>query len=67
MMLMMGVLAGVKHIRQLSVIRHDSVIRKLFNWDKFPDNITFGRFFELFSHKHCNELHEAEQITRQKV
>ncbi len=35
MMLMMGVLAGVKHISNLYVIRHDSVIRKLFNWDKF--------------------------------
>jgi hypothetical protein len=46
MMLMMLVLAGVKHISHLSIIRHDSVIRKLFNWDKFPDNRTFGRVFE---------------------
>jgi hypothetical protein len=67
MMLMMGVLAGVKHISNLCVIRHDSVIRKLFNWDKFPDNRTFGRVFELFNQKHCNELHEAEQIIREKV
>jgi len=43
------------------------VIRKLFNWEKFPDNRTFGRLFELFNHKHCNELHEVEAITRQKV
>ena len=67
MMLMMGVLAGIKHISHLSIIRNDSVIRKLFDWEKFPDNRTFGRLFELFNHKHCNELHEAEQITRKKV
>lgn len=66
-MLMMGVLAGVKHISHLSILRHDSVIRKRFNWDKFPDNRTFGRIFELFNHKHCNELHEVEKITREKV
>jgi len=67
MMLMMGVLAGIKHISHLAILRHDSVIRKLFNWDKFPDNRTFGRLFELFNHKHCNELHQAEQIAREKV
>jgi hypothetical protein len=43
------------------------VIRKLFNWEKFPDNRTFGRLFELFNHKHCHELHQAEQIAREKV
>jgi hypothetical protein len=44
---MMGVLAGIKHISHFAILRHDSVIRKLFNWDKFPDNRT---------QKHCNEL-----------
>lgn len=67
MMLMMGVLAGIKHISHLAILRHDSVIRKLFNWEKFPDNRTFGRIFELFNHKHCNELHQAEQQAREKV
>ncbi len=67
MMLMMGVLAGIKHISHLAVLRNDSVMRKLFNWDKFPDPRTFGRVFELFNHKHCNELHQAEQIAREKV
>jgi hypothetical protein len=67
MMLMMGVLAGIKHISHLNILRHDSVIRKLFDWKKFPDNRTFGRVFELFNHKHCHELHEVETITRQKV
>jgi len=28
---------------------------------------TFSRIFALFNHKHCNELHEAETIIRQKV
>ncbi len=64
MMLMMGVLAGIKHISHLEILRTDSVIRKLFSWEKFPDNRTFGRLFELFNHKHCNELHKAEQIAQ---
>lgn len=66
-MLMMGAFAGIKHISHLVVLRNDSVIRKLFNWETFPNSRTFGRIFELFNHKHCNELHEAEQITREKV
>ena len=67
MMLMMGVLAFITHISHLAVLRNDSVMRKLFNWEKFPDLRTFGRVFELFNHKYCNELHEAEQIAREKV
>jgi hypothetical protein len=67
MMLMMGVFAGIKHISHLSILRHDSVIRKLFNWEKFPDNRTFGRIFELFNQKHCHELHEVETLARGKV
>jgi len=39
MMLMMGVLAGIKHVSHLAILRHDSVLRKLFDWEKFPDNI----------------------------
>jgi hypothetical protein len=67
MMLIMGVLAGIKHLSHVVILRHDSVIRKLFNWEKFPDNRTFGRIVELFSHKSCNELHQVETITREKV
>lgn len=67
MMLMMGVLAGIKHISHLSILRHDSVIRKLFDWEKLKEYRTFGRVFELFNHKHCHELHEVETITRQKI
>jgi hypothetical protein len=67
MMLMMGVLSGAKHISDLIILRNDAVIRKLFNWDKFPDQRTFGRLFKLFTHKHCNELHKAENLAREKV
>ena len=56
MILMMGVLAGIKHISNLDILRHDTVICKLFNWNRFPDNRTFGRLFKLFNHKHCNEF-----------
>jgi len=67
MILMMGVLAGAKHMSHLAIMRTDSVICKLFKWDKFPDNRTFGRIFKLFNQKHCHELHEVEALTRQKV
>jgi hypothetical protein len=67
MILMMGVLVGAKHISHLSILRNDFVIRKLFNWDKFPDNRTFGRLFELFNQKHCHELYEVETQVREKV
>lgn len=67
MMLMMGVLSGAKHISNLIILANDLVICKLFNWDKFPDKRTFGRFFALFNQKHCHELHEVETITREKV
>jgi len=67
MMLMMGVLAGIKHVSHLAILRHDSVLRKLFDWEKFPDNRTFGRILELFNQKHCHELHEVETLAREKV
>jgi len=67
MILIMGALGGIKHISHLSILRCDSVIRKLFGWAKFPDNRTFSRIFALFNHKYCNELHEAETIIRPKV
>ena len=61
MRLMMGGIKGIKHISHIATLRHDSVIRKLFSLEKFPDNRTFGRILELFNHKHCYELHQAEQ------
>ena len=67
MMLMMGGIKGIKHMSHITMSQNDSVIRKLFNWEKFPDNRTFGRLFELFNQSPSNELHEAEQITREKV
>ena len=67
MMLMMGVLAGAKHMSHLAIIRSDPVIRKLFYWDKFPEDRTFGRIFKLFNQRHCSELYEAEDETRKKV
>ena len=67
MMLMLGVLSGAKHMSHLAIIRSDTVLRKLFKWDKFPDNRTLGRIFRLFSQKNCSELHEVEDVTRKKV
>lgn len=67
MILIMGSLGGIKHIANISILRHDSVIRKIFNWAKFPVDRTIGRIFALFDYKHCNELHEVETIIRQKV
>ena len=66
-MLVFGVLAGVKHISHMAILRYDEVIRAIFRWDKFPDNSTFGRIFKLFSQKHCEELSDVESKVRQKV
>ena len=67
MMLMMGVLAGARHMSHLAIIRSDSVIRKLFYWEKLPEDRTFGRIFKLFNQRHCNELYEAENEIREMV
>jgi hypothetical protein len=39
-MLILGVLAGAKHLSHLARLRTDLVIRWLFNWEKFPDDRT---------------------------
>ncbi len=67
MMLAAGVLAGAKHMSHLSIIRNDGVIRKLFKWDEFPVDTTFGRIFKLFTQKHCKELSDTEVIARRKI
>ncbi len=67
LILALGVLAGAKHLSHLVIIGYDSVLRKLFKWDQFPEETTFGRIFRLFSHKHCNELANVENTIRKKV
>ena len=67
MMLMMGVLAGVKHMANIIILKNDEVLRALFRWDIFPDTTTFGRIFRLFSPRHCKELADVENRARQKV
>jgi hypothetical protein len=67
LMLMMGVLAGIKHMAHTILVKNDDVLRALFRWDKFPDATTFGRIFRLFSPRHCVELAEVENAARRKV
>ncbi len=67
MKLIMGVLAGARHMSDLKILRVDKIIRTLFEWERFPDNRTFGRVFRLFNHVHCNELSEVEIRARKKV
>jgi hypothetical protein len=66
-MLMMGAIAGAKHMIHLDFLKTDHILRKLFNWKVFPHNSTFSRIFKLFNWKHCNELSEAENVIRKKV
>ena len=65
--LILAVLAGAKHMNHVVIIRADSVIRTLFNWEIFPVDSTFGRIFKLFTHRNCNELSNVESIVRKKV
>lgn len=67
LMLVFGVLVGVKHMSHMALLRSDEVIRTLFKWDKFPVDTSFGRIFKLFSQKHCKELSDAESVVRNKV
>lgn len=67
LMLMMSVLAGVKHMVHTIILKNDNVLRAIFRWDKFPDTTTFGRIFRLFSPRHCKELAEVEDTARRKV
>ena len=67
MMLTMGVLAGVKHMSHMVILRTDTVLRSLFKWEAFPDDTTFGRIFKLFSPQHCKELSDVESMARKKV
>lgn len=66
-MLLMGVLAGAKHMSHMVRLRMDTVIRILFNWDKFPADSTFSRIFKKFSASSCHELSEVEDKVRRKV
>lgn len=67
LILALGVIAGAKHLSHLVILRYDSAIRKLFKWDQFPDETTFGRIFRLFSQKNCKELSDVESAIRKKV
>jgi len=67
LMLVFGVLVGVKHMSHMALLRSDEVLRTLFKWDKFPVDTSFGRIFKLFTQKHCKELSDAESVVRNKV
>ena len=56
MMVMMGVLAGAKHMSHLAILRADTVLRTLFKWKDFPDDRTLGRLFRLFDHARCKRI-----------
>jgi hypothetical protein len=66
-MLIFGVLVGAKHMSHMAILSTDEVLRKLFNWEKFPVFTTLGRIFKLFTQKNCKELSDAETVARQKV
>lgn len=66
-MIALGAVSGIKHLKNLHILREDRVLRTLFKWNKFPHATTFGRIIRLFTPKHCNELSEVEAAARQKV
>jgi len=65
--LVLGVLAGVKHMSHMAILGMDSAIRTIFGWKIFPVASTFSRIFKLFTHKHCKELSEVEDEIRRLV
>lgn len=66
-MMIMGVLAGAKHMSHVAMLRVDNVIRKIFGWTIFPVASTLGRIFKLFSWANCDEIAQAEDVVRRKV
>ncbi|ETR66748.1 MAG: transposase (IS4 family protein) [Candidatus Magnetoglobus multicellularis str. Araruama] len=67
LVLIMNVIAGAKHISQCNILRNDNVVRTFLDWEKYPDDRTIGRLFEIFTHKHCIELSEVERNIRNQV
>jgi len=66
-MVMLGVLAGAKHMSHLAIVGSDSVLCRIFQWKYFPVASTFSRMFKRFTHKYCEELSEAEGKMRTRV
>ena len=66
-LLVLGVLAGAKHMSHMAILGMDSAIRTISGWKIFPVASTFSRIFKLFTHKHCNELSEVEDLIRRLV
>jgi hypothetical protein len=62
-----GVTAGVKHLSHMSMLKNDSVVRRLFGWDEFPHETTLSRIFKHFSYRNVVELSEVESQARNKV
>jgi hypothetical protein len=67
MLLILSVLAGAKHISQVSILRHDDVVRAYLELNKFPADTTIRRLFGLFTFKNCVELDKVEKTLRDKV
>lgn len=66
-MSMLGILAGAKHVSQLSIIRYDHVLLTLFKWVHFPAYNTIGRYFKRFKQENCLEISSAQSKLRQKI
>ena len=67
MLLVMGALAGAKHLSHLVILKSDHALRALFRWENFPNYTTVSRIFKLFTPKHCKELSDVEAEARKKV
>jgi hypothetical protein len=64
---LLGIAAGAKHLSHMIMIKSDSVIRKLFGWDDFPHESTFGRIFHRFTYRNIVEFFEVENHIRRRV
>lgn len=51
LMVMLGVLAGAKHMSHLAIIGGDSVLCRIFQWAHFPVASTLSRIFKRCTHK----------------
>lgn len=64
---LLSVVAGGSHLSHVGLLREDGLLRRIFEWGRFPVDSTLGRIFRRFSPKHCAELAEVENMARRKV
>lgn len=58
---MAGIWLGANRFAHCGLIRHDYVLKRIFNWKETPSESTYSRFFRKFDRKRNDEVFPAIQ------